>query len=219
MMPHEHKILTFNFLNELFKNEMMVKEDVFPTDQNPDGLDIKNLKLGQFGDRNKLLLAHFNMYHFVKSPFYDLESMELVTPFFPEIFKIENYEEKLKKCFDRMKANPELRKNFKEVSVDLEYKDHMTEDLFVKAQAHTNVFDRYKFFDNTWLNKHKADLLLIEAHKNISQNCPKGELMFTNQFIISPKFKLKMDWVKYCFGLRTLRVDQHVCKLVHKGML
>jgi len=102
MMPHEYKMIVIIFLHNMFKG---VKVDLssFYDDENHQ-FDMENFTLAQTIENNVLITAEQKMFDYIKCPFYNPETDEYFSPFFPELFRVNDFEEKLEAAFIRLKT-------------------------------------------------------------------------------------------------------------------
>jgi hypothetical protein len=121
-MPHEYKMIVLIFLHNMFKGISINLTESFDAENNQ--FDISNLSLNQTNEKSILVTAERSLFHYAKCDFYDSETQEFVSPFFPELFRVKNFELKLEAVFDKLK-NQRRFQDFEEVSVKNNAKDEM----------------------------------------------------------------------------------------------
>ena len=114
MMPNEYKIIVLIFLHNMFKGIKINLMDTF--DSEAPKLDVSSLSLGKETTKNILLTAEKKMFDYTKGHFYCTDEEEYLSPFFPELFKAKQYDEKLRKIFEKLKLSKVQFRDFIMVS-------------------------------------------------------------------------------------------------------
>lgn len=110
MIPHEYKMIVLIFLHNMFKGVKVDLMEYFDPEENC--FDLKDLTLTGMGDKNVLITAEERLFHYQRCCFYNKETQEYISPFFPELFRVKNFEEKLEELFNKLKSGQSSFQDF-----------------------------------------------------------------------------------------------------------
>ena len=110
MIPHEYKMIVLIFLHNMFKGVKVDLMEYFDPEEN--SFDLKDLCLTGVGEKNVLLTAEEKLFDYQRCCFYNKETQEYISPFFPELFRVKNFEDKLEQLFNKLKSGQTTNLNF-----------------------------------------------------------------------------------------------------------